>query len=196
MKLELVHPSVSSSAASAAVIDLTVEDLMQQVSYRANKVFNLEPQSLLTPTEREALSAELAPAIARIRTALVKQRNRIIEAFSEKSNLRHSQFPADGPLDYAMAGYSDLERDLEDTFIETLDLEQLIAKGVPVVIVKARLRQIRANLRVVIAVLNVSLVKIQWRELEENATSTRNYRLPFAERTDVGQSQQSQRGVK
>ena len=185
MSINTGNTATAETAASTAVTDLTVTDLIAQVSYRGNKVFNLEPQSLLTPAEREALSAELAPSIARIRLELVKQQNRIIEAFSAKNKLRKEQFPADGPLDYAMAGYSDLGSSLEEIFIETLDLEDLISKGIPVVIVKARLRQIRANLKVVIAFLNVSLVKIQWRELQVDATEHRNWRLPLEERIDI-----------
>ena len=184
MNLVLVNPSASSTS-SAAATALTVEDVAAQVKYRGNKVYNLDPQYVLSVTEREALSIELSPAIAKIRLELVKQQNRIIEAFSEKSKLRKAQFPAGSPLDYAQAGYSDLESDLEDIFIETLDLEDLIAKGIPVVIVKARLRQIRANLKVVIAFLNVSLVNIKWRELLEGATEHRNWRMPFEERIDT-----------
>jgi hypothetical protein len=182
--------TVTTDTATATTSTTSAADWNER--YKGNKVFNLEPQQVLSQAERELIAAELAPAIVQVRIGLSKQRQSIIEAFSIKSRLHRKAFPADQGLDYATAGYAELERWLEEIFIDTLDLQDLIAKGTPTLLVMLRLMRIQANAEAVAEDVTEALEKLEWREIELSASRSRNYRLPYQERTDVDHSNQPQ----
>ena len=92
------------------------------------------------------------------------------------------QWPID---DLNESGYRKLEARIEDSFIETIDLEDLIALGAPLPFIASRCRSIRANLDFTIAELDKSLERLKWSSLEESAKHSRESRLSFAEREEL-----------